>query len=141
MITTFGPKEAAADTWYSLLVYFHTEAALGQVRADAQRRLENVDNLQFLGHMPAPLRHGAEMTIQPMCAGVIFNPACIGLRYLEDVHCAEFRFRAEPEAAQFATLTIYRGLHCGGTMAAEVMRSLRVELAVRPGLEVEQDSE
>lgn len=112
--TAYFPKEAAVETWYTLLVYAHVEAALGKVQADAAKFKDEMGGTprETRGAAPARLARGTEITVVPFCEGVTFNPERITLKWVEDLHRAEFRFRAGKDLAGAAAniqITVFVG--------------------------------
>jgi TIR domain len=102
--TAFHPKEAAVETWYTLLVYAHVETALSKVQADAARFKDEMGGTprEVRSTAPAQLARGTEISIVPACDGVTFNPDRVTLKWVEDVHRADFRFRASKDLADSA---------------------------------------
>jgi serine/threonine-protein kinase len=112
--TAFHPKEASVETWYTLLVYAHIEAAGATVQTDAEKFRAEMGNIpkQAPSAAPARLARGTEISIVPDCEGVTFNPERISLRWAEDMHRAWFRFRAGKDLAGTAgnlRVTVYVG--------------------------------
>lgn len=94
--TAFHPKEAAVETWYTLLVYSHVESAAGKVQDDAQRFKQDMGSSpRSAGSTsPAKLVRGTEIAVVPEVEGVEFNPPRISFKWVEDMQRAEFRMRA-----------------------------------------------
>jgi len=112
--TAFHPKEATVETWYTLLVYAHIESASDKVQTDAAKFKDEMGGKpkQVLGSAPAKLARGTAVTIVPECAGVTFNPERIGFKWVEDLHRAEFRMKANKSLAGDAgkgMITVYVG--------------------------------
>ncbi|HLY26312.1 MAG TPA: toll/interleukin-1 receptor domain-containing protein [Aggregatilineales bacterium] len=111
--TSFHPKEAVYEQWYTLLVYAHVASALARVQADAGRFKDEMgaDQRQAQGSAPAQIARGTEITILPEMAGVEFNPERITFKWVEDMHRAEFRMRPHADAgpAGSGTITILIG--------------------------------
>jgi hypothetical protein len=112
--TAYFPKEAAVETWYTLLVYAHVEAALARVQADAARFKDEMGGAPRETHSAsaAKLARGTEIAVVPTCDGITFNPERITLKWIEDLHRAEFRFSASKDLAGAAanlTITVYVG--------------------------------
>jgi hypothetical protein len=112
--TAFGPKEAAVETWYTLLAYAHVAEALDRVRADADRSRPEMGSMPHMvsNSTPARLARGAEITIVPSAEGITFNPDRLTFRWLEDLHRADFRFKADKKLSGTAAnvlITIYVG--------------------------------
>jgi hypothetical protein len=112
--TAYFPKEAAVETWYTLLVYAHIEAALGKVQADAAKFKDEMGGTprETRSASPAKLARGTEITVVPFCEGVTFNPERVTLRWVEDLHRAEFRLRAGKDLAGEAAniqITVFVG--------------------------------
>jgi hypothetical protein len=112
--TAFHPKEAAVETWYTLLVYSHVEAALAKVQADAAKFKDEMGGAprEVRSSAPAQLARGTEITIVPTCEGVIFNPERDTFKWVEDVHRSDFRFRAGKDLADSAAnivITVFVG--------------------------------
>jgi hypothetical protein len=112
--TAFYPKEAAAETWYTLLVYAHIDTMINTIRADAAKFSEEMGNVprEARSTATAKLARGTDITISPQCEGVTFNPSQITLKWVEDIHRADFRFRANVDQAGSAAnllITIFVG--------------------------------
>ncbi len=112
--TAYFPTEATVETWYTLVVYAHIEAALAKVQADAARFKDEMAGVpkEVRSGAPARLARGTDITIVPTCDGVIFNPERITFKWVEDVQRADFRFEATKELAGLAgnlTVTIFVG--------------------------------
>jgi hypothetical protein len=112
--TAFHPKEATVERWYTLLVYAHIESAAEKVRTDAAKFKEEMGNIprEAKGSAPAKLARGTEIAIVPTCDGVTFNPERVTFKWIEDVHRADFRFRASKDLADSAAnivVAIYLG--------------------------------
>jgi TIR domain len=112
--TAFHPKEASVEKWYSLLVYAHVETALSQVQTDAARFKDEMGGTprEVRSATPAQLARGTEITVVPTSEGVIFNPERVTFKWVEDVHRADFRFRAGKELADSAAnilITVFVG--------------------------------
>jgi hypothetical protein len=112
--TAFFPKEATVETWYTLLVYAHVEAALAKVQADAARFKDEMAGVprEARAATPARLARGTEIAIVPTCAGVTFNPERVSFKWVEDMHRADFRMQASKDLAGLADnvlVTIYVG--------------------------------
>ncbi|MBN2119151.1 MAG: toll/interleukin-1 receptor domain-containing protein [Anaerolineales bacterium] len=118
--TALHAKGGKVEAWQTLLVYVHTAAALDQVRADAKRLADEIQTPREVS-TPASsgLKRGTEITIVPTCEGVTFNPRRASIRWLEDFHKAEFRYRADQtlqgDAAK-GQITFYVGPLIVGTL-------------------------
>ncbi len=99
--TAFRPDRVTVETWYTLLVYAHIEAALSAVREDATLFRAKMGDTpkETTAKQSAQLERGTELRIVPRCEGVTFNPESIAFKWIEDMHRAEFRFRAEGSLA------------------------------------------
>lgn len=97
--TLYHPKEVVAQTWYSLLTYIHLAGKLDAVRIDAQRFAAEMasDPREIHSRKTARLARGTVLTLIPSAPGLEFNPPSLTLTWLEDLHRAEFRFRASTE--------------------------------------------
>jgi hypothetical protein len=112
--TAFHPKEATVETWYTLLVYAHIESAVEKVRIVAAKFKEEMGNVprEAKASAPAKLTHGTEIAIVPTCDGVTFNPERVTFKWIEDIHRADFRFRASKDLSDSAAnivVAIYVG--------------------------------
>lgn len=124
--TAFGPRQATVGEWASLLVYVHTPDALERARADAQRFKSEIGGEVREGRDSSPtyLARDTEITLVPECEGVQFNPQSIRLRWLEDLHRAEFRFRGDSTLAGDAgriQVTVYVGPVIAATVRLGVL--------------------
>jgi hypothetical protein len=109
--TAFLPSQAAVQRWHSLLVYAHTPEMLDHIRTDAKRFAPELgDALREVRDAQATaLERGTSLTFTPQAENVTFNPESITIKWLEDVHRLEFRFRAEAALANLAanvTITV-----------------------------------
>ncbi|MCC6972848.1 MAG: toll/interleukin-1 receptor domain-containing protein [Anaerolineae bacterium] len=106
--TGFSPAKAQVRQWYSLLVYSHVEAALEQVRQDADRFKPYMGGtVREARKSPvAQLQRGTELTLIPQCTGVKFNPERIVFNWLEDIHRADFRFRGENDDLELENINV-----------------------------------
>ncbi len=99
--TAFYAKEVAVESWNTLLIYTHIEAALDKVIADSHRFKHEIADVpretaaQALHLLP----RGTHITIVPTCKGVAFNPRRLTFEWLEDWQRAIFRYRASKELA------------------------------------------
>jgi uncharacterized protein YjbI with pentapeptide repeats len=118
--TAFYPKEGKIYTWYTLLVYIHLLSALVNVRKDAKRFEDEIKSPKE-SSLPSSVQivQGTEITIVPSCEGITFNPEYISLKWTEDFHRADFRFRAEKSLLGDAAkgyISIYVGPLIVGTL-------------------------
>jgi hypothetical protein len=114
------PKECKVETWHTLLVYAHLLSAIQEVRKDAQRFKDQLPTSRETTSFPfTKITPGTELTIVPSCDGLVFNPERIILKWLEDYHRAEFRFRVDKSLANDAArgqIDIYAGPIIVGTL-------------------------
>ena len=93
--TAIHPKEGKVETWYTLLIYAHLKSAVEDVRQDAQRFKDQIQaSREFTSSTSTPIVRGTEITIVPTCDELEFNPDHTTIKWLEDYHRADFRFRA-----------------------------------------------
>jgi hypothetical protein len=94
--TAFHPKEAGVLVWHTLLVYIHTLTAFHRVEQDVARFMDQFKIPKKITQASTSrLSRGTEITIIPRCEGITFNPDRIAIKWMEDYHRAEFRFRAD----------------------------------------------
>jgi hypothetical protein len=110
----YHPKEAVADTWYTLLAYAHIESALAAVQTNAKKFSDEMadDPREVKSQSPARLTRGTELRFVPAADGVEFNPPSAILKWQEDYERAQFRFRARSELAGqpcFGEMSVYVG--------------------------------
>jgi hypothetical protein len=97
------------------------------VAADAERRKADIGAAairEARDKGETMLARGSEMTLVPSCDGVTFNPERVTVRWLEDLHRAEFRFRAGGELAGSAAnilITAYVGPMIAAQMRAPII--------------------
>jgi hypothetical protein len=123
--TAFHPKEATVETWYTLLVYAHVESAAEKVRTDAAKFKEEMGNLarEAKAAASAKLARGTEIAVVPTCDGVTFNPERVTFKWIEDVHRADFRFRASKDLADSAA-NIMVAIYVGPLIVATIKGGL-----------------
>jgi CheY-like chemotaxis protein len=118
--TAYHPKEGKVDTWHTLLVYAHLLSALGTVRKDAKRFDQEIKTRKETTSAAfTRIVRGTEITIVPACEGITFNPERITLKWMEDFHRAEFRFKADQSLVGDAAkghISIYAGPLLIGTL-------------------------
>jgi pSer/pThr/pTyr-binding forkhead associated (FHA) protein len=99
--TAFYSKEVAVESWNTLLVYTHIEAALDKVIADSQRFKHEIADVprETAAQALQLLPRGTHITMVPTCKGVAFNPRRLTFEWLEDWQRTIFRYRASKELA------------------------------------------
>lgn len=130
--TAFHPKEIVVETWYSLLVYAHLDAVLERVQTDAAKFKSEMGTdqpKQTRSGVLAQIARGTEITIVPTCQGVAFNPERITLKWVEDMHRAEFRFRANKERADEGD-TMLITVYVGPLLVATLKSGVSFEAAI-----------
>lgn len=101
--TAYYPKEGKVNTWYTLLVYTHILSGLDKVRKDAGRFIDEIkEPKEVTLATSTTLVRGTEIDIVPSCEGITFNPDHITLKWIEDFHRADFRFKADSTLASDA---------------------------------------
>lgn len=89
--TAFYPRAVSVESWHTLLVYAHVEAALEAVRAHMRSgETERTD-----ARPVSSATHGTRITVLPVFQGVTFQPEKISFTWSDDYHPAAFRFSAE----------------------------------------------
>ena len=132
--SAFYPKEVTVDKWHTLLVYTYVPSALEAVRKDARKFENEIGEIHESKPSTTQLARGTEITIVPSCEGVTFNPERITFQWLEDLHRAQFRLRADASLADMAgnaQVTIYVGPLIVGTLK---MGMLFNETEASPGV-------
>ncbi len=107
--TAFIPRQAAVESWHSVIVYAHTAAMLEKIRTDAKRFEAELGAAprEVRDSQAAALARGTLITFTPQAEGVTFNPESITVGWWEDLHRVEFRFKADAALAdQAANLSI-----------------------------------
>jgi len=111
--SAYYPKEVTIEKWYSLLVYTFVPSALEAVRQDVERFKEEIGEMrEAQSKSPTKLARGTEITLVPTCEGVTFNPERISFEWLEDLHRAQFRLKADASMVDMAgngAVTVYVG--------------------------------
>ena len=111
--TAYHPKEGRVESWHTLLVYVHALSALKKVRKDAKKFTEEIKApKETASAAPTRLARGTEITIVPSCEGITFNPERVSLKWMEDFHRSEFRFKADRSLSADAAkglISIYVG--------------------------------
>lgn len=124
LFTTFHPKQIRPTTAYRLLAYAHVSDALAAVKADAEGRLGH--QFQRYSQRAAEPTHtvsrGARITVIPYLSGCRFNRPSISFDWIENWHCAEFQFEADPSPSD-STVTGAVGFYVGPILVAEVLFS------------------
>jgi hypothetical protein len=118
--TAIYPREGKVETWHTLLVYAHLMSAMGRVYQDAERFKDQIRVPKKVTSTSAtPIVRGTKLTIVPSCDGVIFNPERVVVKWMEDYHRADFRFRADKSLANDAAkgqINIFVGPLIVGTL-------------------------
>jgi hypothetical protein len=90
------PKEGNVEKWYTLLVYAHIDTMIKEVRKDAMRFEDQMgEPRESTSRASTKLVRGTEITIVPKCEGITFNPKQTKIKWMENIHRANFRFRAD----------------------------------------------
>lgn len=93
--TASHPIVGKVDEWHTLLVYAHTSSSSANVRKDIEKHSDQIQELQVTTTQSlAQLTNGTNLTIVPTCKDVIFNPESINIKWVENIHRANFRFKA-----------------------------------------------
>lgn len=120
IFTAYHPKEGIVDFWYTLLVYAHTLSVLEKIKEDVKRFKDQIKAPKETTTGPSALIiRGTELTIVPSCEGVTFNPERVTLKWMEDFHRADFRFKADQSLSGDAakgSIDIYVGPLIIGTL-------------------------
>ena len=94
--TAYHPREGKVETWHTLLVYTHLVSALYKVRRDANRFEQEFQTPKEITTTASTrIARGTDLTVVPSCEGIMFNPGHITFKWMEDLHRAEFRFKAD----------------------------------------------
>lgn len=94
--TAIFPKEAEVETWHTFLFYAHLKSAFEAVRKDAQRYKDQIPApKEITSQFATPILRGTTITIVPFCDGLTFNPDRVAFQWMEEYHCADFRFMAD----------------------------------------------
>ncbi len=133
--TAFRPERVIVEQWQTLLVYAHLESALETVRADAKLSAEKMGGVpkETQSKASAKLARGTEIKIMPRCEGVTFNPESVTLKWLEDLHRADFRFRAEASLAGTDDLALV-DIYVGPLIVGQVKLAMSFESAPPPAI-------
>jgi uncharacterized protein YjbI with pentapeptide repeats len=118
--TAYLPMQGAGEIWHTLLVYAHILPMIEKVREDAKRFNDQIKSpKETTSKSSTPIAWGTELTIIPSCEGVIFNPERVNLKWMEDFHRADFRFKADQSHSDEVAkgqITIYVGPIIVGTL-------------------------
>jgi len=118
--TAYHSKEGNVKSWHTLLVYVHVLSALTKVWKDILRFDDQIQSpKETTAKSSTPIARGTELTIVPSCEGVTFNPERVSLKWMEDFHRADFRFKADQSLSGDAakgSIDIYVGLLIIGTL-------------------------
>ena len=118
--TAYHPKEGTVNSWHTLLVYAHIISVLAKVQEDAKRFADQIKtSKETISESSIPIIRGTEITIVPSCKGVTFNPERVSLKWMEDFHRADFRFKADNSLSDDAakgSIDIYVGPLIIGTL-------------------------
>lgn len=139
--TAYHPKEGNVETWHTLLVYTHIASMLKKVQSDAKKFDHQIESpKQTTSKSSTPIARGTELTIVPSCEGVTFNPERVSLKWMEDFHRVDFRFKADKflsgDAAK-GSIDIYVGPLIIGTLKFAMLFN---EKDSRPDLEHEESA-
>ena len=139
--TAYLPKEGQVAAWHTVRVYAHIWSALEKVREDAKRFDQEIETpRQTPSSASTRIVRGTDITIAPYCEGITFNPERITLQWLEDFHCADFRFMADAslsDAAAHGQISVYVGPLIIGTLEFSM---LFTDHAVPSGMDQEAQS-
>jgi hypothetical protein len=118
--TAYHPTEGNIETWHTLLVYAHTLPMVEKVREDAGRFNDQIKSpRETRSRSSTPIARKAKLTIIPSCEGITFNPERVSFKWMEDIHRADFRFKADKSLSDDAAkgqITIYVGPLIVGTL-------------------------
>lgn len=110
--TVFCPREVEVEQWKTLLVYASTKAALDAIRADALRFEPELGQRprQTFATTESAVLVGQEISFEPFCEGVSFNPRKRTFNWYEEWHRQEFAFKVDGDRAGEAgngEITVY----------------------------------
>ncbi|MBE0671512.1 MAG: pentapeptide repeat-containing protein, partial [Anaerolineales bacterium] len=111
--TSYHPIKGKTKDWHTLLVYAHTSSLLAKVRGDVEKFNDQIKfPKETTSQSFTKIAQGAELVIVPSCKGVTFNPERVSFKWMEDLHRADFRFKADKSLSDDAAkglITIYVG--------------------------------
>jgi hypothetical protein len=121
--TAYFPRSIHQEQWKTLLAYMHAPGSL-RVAGDARRRFEggDEDDVDYArAEKTAFIAPGTSILVVPHSESMEFNPPQISFIWLEEFHCAEFRFRAlQPAAASAAQLSASIGFYVSPLLIGEI---------------------
>jgi len=134
-VTVFHAKAVPVDSWSTMLVYSHIEAALIAVRMDALKFPDHFgpDPRVVSGGASGVVAWGTEITMVPSLDGVQFDPDEVSVRWTEEWHRALFRFRPAHGVAGSAgngEVRVYATTGAGRLLIATVKLAMLFEEAV-----------
>ena len=91
-----------------------------KVREDARRFNDQIKSpKETRSKSSKPIARRTELTIIPSCEGITFNPERVSFKWMEDIHRADFRFKADKSLSDDAAkgqITIFVGPLIVGTL-------------------------
>jgi hypothetical protein len=120
--TAYFPRSIRQEQWKTLLAYMYAPRSL-RVAGDARRRFEGEEDAvdYARAEKTAFIAHGTSILVVPHSESMEFNPPQISFIWLEEFHCAEFRFRAlQPAAASAAQLSASIGFYVPPLLIGEI---------------------
>lgn len=110
--TLYHPKDIKTECWYTMLVYTHLLSKAKDVELNSKKFTGelNYDPREIRSKSAARLKRDTKIRIVPEAQGVEFNPPEQSFLWVEDVHCAYFRFRACSDLINqpcFGEITVY----------------------------------
>ena len=94
--TAYHPINGRFNVWHTLLVYTHVSSFFAKVRNDAEKFYDQSRlGQEVRSKSSTQILAGTEITVIPSCEGIIFNPEHISFKWMENLHRADFRFRAD----------------------------------------------
>jgi pyruvate/2-oxoglutarate dehydrogenase complex dihydrolipoamide acyltransferase (E2) component len=102
--TAYFPRNIQRSHWNTLLAYMHLSEALPSVESDSKRRFSSTEG--EIGSKSAEknvtIARGTEIQVVPESESLEFNPPQVSFVWLENYHCAEFRFKLLSKAVTSA---------------------------------------
>lgn len=133
----YRPQTVERDLWYSLLFFAsgtageRNEKTATILEAEVAKRAEQLLGHDTSGHRKldqdssAAIPKGSILRIVPHMPGVEFNPKSRSLKYLETVHCEQFRFHVKPDTPEGVRRGTVSVFSCG-LLVAEINLSIGV---------------
>jgi len=142
--TVYRPREMLPERWYTMVAFAHLSERrpgtpehepdpIEQVRHQAAQVLgaQIQDYRDTTSDCRQAVPQEGELTFLPSVPGITFNPERRVFRWLEDVHCEEFRLKAD-ERLDGTTARGRLSVYLGSILVADVELAIKVHRQFQP---------